>query len=110
LAPNVGARESTQGAKGVYNPIDGIQYELTSNYPPLPPSLPPSFPSFLKYLFIYYAYNVLYACMPAHRRWHQIPLQMVVSAMCLLEIEFRLEDQSVLLTTEPSLQPQALSF
>jgi hypothetical protein len=36
-APNGGARECTQGAKGVCNPIGGQQYELTS-YPP-PPEL-----------------------------------------------------------------------
>jgi hypothetical protein len=42
----------------------------------LPPS---SLPSFLKYVCMYYAYNVLYECIPAHRRGHQNPLQMVVS-------------------------------
>jgi hypothetical protein len=30
-APNRGARESTQGAEGVCNPIGGTTYELTSN-------------------------------------------------------------------------------
>ena len=35
-APNVGARESTQGAKGVCNPIEGQQYELTSTPPHTP--------------------------------------------------------------------------
>jgi hypothetical protein len=29
-APNGGARESTQGAKGICNPIGGTKYELTS--------------------------------------------------------------------------------
>ena len=29
-APNGGPRESTQGAKGIFNPIGGPQYELTS--------------------------------------------------------------------------------
>jgi hypothetical protein len=29
-APNGGARESTQGAKGIFNPIGGTTYELTS--------------------------------------------------------------------------------
>ena len=29
-APNGGARENTQGAKGIFNPIGGPQYELTS--------------------------------------------------------------------------------
>jgi hypothetical protein len=29
-APNEGARESTQGAKGICNPIGGQQYELTN--------------------------------------------------------------------------------
>jgi hypothetical protein len=29
-APSGGARESTQGAKGICNPIGGKQYELTS--------------------------------------------------------------------------------
>jgi hypothetical protein len=34
-APNGGTRESTQGAKGVCNPIGEQQYELTSNPPEL---------------------------------------------------------------------------
>jgi hypothetical protein len=35
-ALNEGARESTQGAKGVCNPIEGQQYELTSTPPHTP--------------------------------------------------------------------------
>jgi hypothetical protein len=36
--PNVGARESTQAAEGVFNPLGGKQYELISTPPP-PPEL-----------------------------------------------------------------------
>ena len=36
-APNGGARESTQGAKGICNPIGGTKYELTSTLSPFTP-------------------------------------------------------------------------
>ena len=39
MAANGGARESTQGAKGICNPIGGTKYELTSTLPPNPPPL-----------------------------------------------------------------------
>ena len=40
MAANGGARESTQGAKGICNPIGGTKYELTSTLPPNPPPPP----------------------------------------------------------------------
>ena len=57
------------------------------------------------YIHIFYAYK--YDIFMHTRKGYQIPLQMVVSHHVVAGIELRtspLEEQSVLLTTEPSLQ------
>ena len=61
------------------------------------------------YLFIIYKYTVV--IFRHIRRGHQIPLQKVVSHHGCWDLNSRpLEEQSVLLTTEPSLQPKDTAF
>ena len=59
---------------------------------------------FFKFIYVY-VYTV--AIFRGTRRGHQIPLQMVVSCH-MVAGNCSLEEQSVLLTTEPSLQPKKL--
>ena len=65
--------------------------------------------NFLK-IFIYYVYNILSACMPGGQK--RASLQMVVKPPCdCWELNSGpLEEQAMLLTTEPSLQPPKIKF
>jgi hypothetical protein len=60
-----------------------------------------------KDLFIYYVYSVLYACMPVNQKRALDPVIDVCEPPCgCWELNSEpLEEQSVLLTAEPSLQP-----
>ena len=58
------------------------------------------------YIYIYIPSFHIYPVFTHPRRGNQIPLQMVVSHTWILGIEVRTtEEQSVLLISEPSLQP-----
>ena len=62
---------------------------------------------FFKHLFIYYAYNILLVCMPAGQKRAPDPITDGCEPPCgFWELNSGpLEEQSVLLTAEPSLQP-----
>jgi hypothetical protein len=91
-----------------------LPFSFSPSTLPLPLVLPPLSKDLFIYLFIYLFHVCKYtvAVFRHTRRGHQIPLQMVVSHPCgCWELNSGpLEEQPVLLTTEPSLQPVCLSF
>ena len=61
---------------------------------------------FFKYLFIYYVYNILSVCMPAGQKRAPDLIDGCEPPCGCWELNSGpLEEQAVLLTTEPSLQP-----
>ena len=68
------------------------------------------FGTFGLHLFIYYLYECTVAVFRYTRRGHQIPLQMVVSHHVVAGNSGPLEEQSMLLTAEPSPQPLSSVF
>ena len=67
---------------------------------------------FLKYLFIYYVYNILSLCMPAGQKRTPDPIidGRETPCGCWKLNSGLLEEQAMLLTSEPSLQPPWLIF